>query len=241
MVQVQDAEQLATLNDIDTQISAISSLVVSGGPGDLAATLHRVGGRGQPRRGGAGTWPPVLSAVQALPAAAAIAAAVFLVDLAGVQDAAPENSLCHGLPGRPAQRVAGTTWTIRKTDGTPAARPWPCGPRRADRGSHIKQRRRAEGGRQHAKPPASGHARLSFQSLIPNPQSLPSTFILKMTGLFDILRRNLFWWSSPVLAAGGPYATAAAAAAVAGAAAGDTATAGAARGTRRSPEPSVAQ
>ncbi len=97
VVQVQDAEQLATLNDIDTQVSAISSLVHRGGPGNLAA---------------------MLAAVQALPSAAAIAAAVFLVDLAGVQDAAPENSLCTVCLAGLHSSVAGTTWTIRKTDGT---------------------------------------------------------------------------------------------------------------------------
>jgi hypothetical protein len=50
---------------------------------------------------------------------------------------------------------------------------------------------------------------------------------MNTTAFFDIFRRNLFWWSSPVLTVGGPYALAAAATVVAGAAAGQTAIAGA--------------
>ncbi len=122
VVQVQNAEQLATLNDIDTQISAISSLVRRGGPGDLAATLTASAAVANVvKAGGAGDLAAMLAAVQDLPTAAAIAAAVFLVDLAGVQDAAPENSLCTVCLAGLHSSVAGTTWTIRKTDGTTKA------------------------------------------------------------------------------------------------------------------------
>jgi hypothetical protein len=60
----------------------------------------------------------MLTAVRAAPTATAIAEAVLLVDLAGVQDAAPENSLCTVCLAGLHSSVAGTTWTIRKTDGT---------------------------------------------------------------------------------------------------------------------------
>ena len=48
----------------------------------------------------------------------AAVAGVFLVDLADVQDAAPDDSLATVCLAGLHSGVAGTTWTIRKTDGT---------------------------------------------------------------------------------------------------------------------------
>ena len=45
-------------------------------------------------------------------------AGVFLVDLADVQDAAPNDSLATMCLAGLHSAVSGTTWTIRKTDGT---------------------------------------------------------------------------------------------------------------------------
>ncbi len=59
------------------------------------------------------------SSVDALATAvAAIPAGVFLVDLANVQDAAPADSLATVCLAGLHSGVSGTTWTIRKTDGT---------------------------------------------------------------------------------------------------------------------------
>ena len=49
---------------------------------------------------------------------AAAVAGVFLVDLADVQDAAPNDSLATMCLAGLHSGVSGTTWTIRKTDGT---------------------------------------------------------------------------------------------------------------------------
>ncbi len=46
-------------------------------------------------------------------------------------------------------------------------------------------------------------------------------------GLFDIFRRNLFWWAHPTPGVGGPYALATGQLALAGVCAGNAATAGA--------------
>ena len=113
VVQVQDAEQLATLNDIDGKATAIANLVQSGGAGDLAAILTAAAAvAGLVETGGAGDLAAMRTAVRPAPTAAAVAQAVFLVDLAGVQDAAPENSLCTVCLAGLHSSVAGTTWTI---------------------------------------------------------------------------------------------------------------------------------
>lgn len=62
----------------------------------------------------------VLSAINALsiPTAEAIAEAVFLVDMADVEDAAPEHSLCYVVLASSEWSESGGTLTVKKTDGT---------------------------------------------------------------------------------------------------------------------------
>jgi hypothetical protein len=67
------------------------------------------------------TVTELASAVAALPTAGQVAAAVLQADLSTVEAAAATDSLCTVCLATLHSSVAGTTWTIRKTDGTTMA------------------------------------------------------------------------------------------------------------------------
>ena len=59
-----------------------------------------------------------IAAIPAPPSASEGAAAILQTDLSTIEDDAPADSLCTVCLATLHSSVAGTTWTIRKTDGT---------------------------------------------------------------------------------------------------------------------------
>jgi hypothetical protein len=105
-VPVVDAVMEATLANIITAVGAIPTNTLSSSDARLANLDATVSSR----LAMTGYTPP--------PTAIQVAQAILQTDLATVEDAAAADSLCTVCLASLHSSVAGTTWTIRKTDGT---------------------------------------------------------------------------------------------------------------------------
>ncbi len=105
-VPVVDAVMEATLANIITAVGAIPTNTLSSSDARLANLDAAVSSR----LATTGYTPP--------PTATEVAQAVLQTDLSTVEDAAAADSLCTVCLASLHSSVAGTTWTIRKTDGT---------------------------------------------------------------------------------------------------------------------------
>ena len=130
-VSVKDAMMQATLSELATAVGAIPTSpllstnsrlnhldanVSSRAAQEAQMDLVNAPNGGRDRRLQAATLTAI-AAIPAPPSASEGAAAILQTDLSTIEDDAPADSLCTVCLATLHSSVAGTTWTIRKTDG----------------------------------------------------------------------------------------------------------------------------